>query len=166
MRSRQKNEDQNGKETGLSPRRLQSSKSASEMSGRGGCRGRTFQTEGNEEHSGGGGRGSWGSNAGRVKEDLVQFSSVAQSCPTVCDPMDCSTQASQSTTNSRSLLKLMSIKSVIPSNHLILCPPLLLLPSVFSRIRVFSSESALRHQVGQSIGVSASISVLPMNTQV
>ena len=53
-------------------------------------------------------------------------------------------QASLSVTNSQSLLKLMSIKSVIPSKHLILCHPLLLLPSVFPTIRVFSNESALR----------------------
>ena len=57
--------------------------------------------------------------------------SVAQSCPTLCDPMDCSLQASLSFTISRSLLKLMSIKSVMPSNHLVLCCPLLLLPSIF-----------------------------------
>ena len=53
-------------------------------------------------------------------------------------------QASLSTTNSQSLLKLMSIKSVIASNHLILCCPLLLLPSIFPSIRGFSNESALR----------------------
>ena len=52
-------------------------------------------------------------------------------------------QASLSITNSRSLLKLMSIESVMPSNHLILCHPLLLLPSIFPRVRLFSSESAL-----------------------
>ena len=52
-------------------------------------------------------------------------------------------QASLSITNSRSLLKLMSIESVMPSNHLILCCPLLLLPSIFPSIRVFSSESVL-----------------------
>ena len=52
-------------------------------------------------------------------------------------------QASLSITNSQSLLKLMSIKSVMPSNHLILCHPLLLLPSVFARVRVFSSASVL-----------------------
>ena len=52
-------------------------------------------------------------------------------------------QASLSITNSRSLLKLMPIKSVMPSNHLILCRPLLLLPSIFPSIRVFSNESAL-----------------------
>ena len=72
----------------------------------------------------------------------VQFSSVAQLCLTFCDPMDCQAcQASLSITNSQSLLKLMSVKSVMPSNHLILCRPLLLLPSVFPSIRVFSSES-------------------------
>ena len=53
-------------------------------------------------------------------------------------------QASLSINNSRSLLKLMSIESVMPSNHLILCRPLLLLPSIFPSIRVFSNESALR----------------------
>ena len=73
----------------------------------------------------------------------IQFSSVAQSCPTLCYPMDCS-QASLSITNFRSLLKLMSIKSVMPSNHLILCRPLLLLPSIFPSIRVFSNESLLQ----------------------
>ena len=52
-------------------------------------------------------------------------------------------QASLSISNSRSLLKLMSIGSVMPSNHLILCHPLLLLPSIFPSIRVFSNESAL-----------------------
>ena len=69
-------------------------------------------------------------------------------------------QASLSITNSQSLLKLMSIESVMPSNHLILCCPLLLLPSIFPSIRVFSNESG-----GQSIRVSASASVLPMNSQ-
>ena len=59
-------------------------------------------------------------------------------------PQTVARQASLSITNSRSLLKLMSITSVVPSNHLILCHPLLLLPSIFPRIRVFSNESALR----------------------
>ena len=58
-------------------------------------------------------------------------------------PRTAACQASLSITTSRSLLKLMSIESVMPSNHLILCHPLLLLPSVFPNIRVFSNESAL-----------------------
>ena len=73
-------------------------------------------------------------------------------------------QASLSITNSRSLLKLISIESVMPSNHLILCPPLLLLPSIFPSIRVFSMSQFFTSG-GQSIGVSASTSVLPVNTQ-
>ena len=71
--------------------------------------------------------------------------SVAQSCPTLCDPMDCSTPGFLSFTISQSLLTLMSIESVMPSNHLILCRPLLLLPSIFPRIQVFSNESANWH---------------------
>ena len=59
-------------------------------------------------------------------------------------PWTAARQASLSITNSWSLLKLMSIESVMPSNHLILCHPLLLLPSIFPSIRVFSSESVLR----------------------
>ena len=72
----------------------------------------------------------------------VQLSSVAQSCPTLCNPMTAARQASLSIANSRSLLKLMSIESVMPSNHLILCYPLLL-PSIFPSIRGFSNESIL-----------------------
>ena len=71
------------------------------------------------------------------------FSSVAQSCPTLCDPWIAACQASLSIINSWSLFKFMSIESVIPSNHLILCHPLLLLPSVFPSIRVLSNELAL-----------------------
>ena len=75
----------------------------------------------------------------------VQFSSGAQSCLTVCDPpWTAAHQASLSITNFQSLCKVMSIESVMPSNHLILCHPLLLLPSIFPSIRVFSNESALR----------------------
>ena len=72
-------------------------------------------------------------------------SSVAQSCPTLCDPRDCSMphQTSLSITNSWSLLKLMSIELVMPSNHLTLYRPLLLLPSIFLSIWVFSNESFL-----------------------
>ena len=71
----------------------------------------------------------------------VQFSSVAQSCLTSCDPMDCNMPASVSITNSWRLLKLMSIELVMPSNHLILCRPLLLLPPIPPSSRVFSNES-------------------------
>ena len=75
----------------------------------------------------------------------VQFSSVAQSCLILCDPMVCSTPGLPVQHQlSQSLLKLMSIESVMASSHLILCHPLLLLPSIFPRIRVFSNESALR----------------------
>ena len=69
-----------------------------------------------------------------------------------------------SITNSRSLLKLMSIKLVMPSNHLILCCPLLLLPQSFPASGSFPM-SQLFALGGQSIGISASTSVLPMNTQ-
>ena len=69
--------------------------------------------------------------------------SVAQSCPTLCDPGTAALEASLSITNSRSSPKPMSIESVMPSNHLILCCPLLLLPLIFPSIRVFSNESAL-----------------------
>ena len=69
--------------------------------------------------------------------------SVAQSCPTLCDPWTAARQASLSFTISWSLLKLMSIESVKPSNHLIFCCPFLLLPSIFPSIRVFSNELAL-----------------------
>ena len=70
--------------------------------------------------------------------------SLAKSCPTICDSWTATCQASQSFTISWSLLKLTSIESVMPSNYLILCHSLLLLPSIFPSIRVFSSESVLR----------------------
>ena len=77
--------------------------------------------------------------------ECLYISSVAQSCPTLCNPMDCSTPGfpvhHQLPEN---LLKLMSIESVVPSNHLILCHPLLLLPSTFPSIRVFLNESVPR----------------------
>ena len=73
----------------------------------------------------------------------VQFSSVAQSLSDSAIPCTAACQASLSITKPWSLLRLMSIESVMPSNHLILCRPLLLLPSIFPSIRVFSSESAL-----------------------
>ena len=73
----------------------------------------------------------------------IQFSSVAQSCLTLCDLMDCSMPGLPVHTNSWSLLKLMSVVSVMPSNRLILCHLLLLPSSIFPSIRVFSSESVL-----------------------
>ena len=91
-------------------------------------------------------------------------SSVAQSCPILCDPMDHSMSGLPVHPNSWSLLKLMSIESVMPSNHLILCRPLLLLPSVFPSMRVFTMSQFFASG-GQSIGISASASVLPMNIQ-
>ena len=76
--------------------------------------------------------------------DVSQLSSVAQFCLTLCDPMDCSTPGFHVQHQLPELLKLMSIESVRPSNHLILCHPLLLPPSIFPSIRVFSNESVLR----------------------
>ena len=67
----------------------------------------------------------------------VEFSSVAQSCPTLCDHMICSMPGLLSITNSQSLLKLMSIESMMPSSHLILCCPLLLLPPIPPSISLF-----------------------------
>ena len=75
-----------------------------------------------------------------VQLSVVQFLSCVQLFVT---PGTAACQASLSITNSQSLLKPTSIKSVLPSNNLILCHPLLLLPSIFPRIRVFSKESAL-----------------------
>ena len=96
----------------------------------------------------------------------VQFSSV-QSLSHVqlfATPWTAAHQASLYFTISQSLLKLMSIESVMPPNHLIICHPLFLLPSIFPSIRVFSNESPLTSG-GQSIGVSASASVFPINIQ-
>ena len=92
----------------------------------------------------------------------LSLSSVAQLCLTLCDPWTTAFQASLSITNSWSLLKLMSIELVMPSNHLILSWPLLLLPSIFPSIRVFPMSQFFASS-GQSIGASASASVLPMN---
>ena len=80
-------------------------------------------------------------------------SSVSQSCLTLCNPMDYSIQASLSIVNSQHLLKLMSIELVMPSNHLILCHPLLLLPSIFA-----SNESVLHIREPKYWSFSFSIS--------
>ena len=98
---------------------------------------------------------------------LILISQAVQSLSRIrifVTPQIAARQASLSITNSLSLLKLMSIKSVMLSNHLILYRPLLLLPSIFPSIRIFSN-SQLFASGGQSIGVSASTSVLPMNIQ-
>ena len=79
-------------------------------------------------------------------------------------PWTAARHASLSITNSRSPPKSMSIESMMPSNHLILCCPLLLPPSIFPNVRVFSNESVLRIR-WQSFGISASTSVLPVNIQ-
>ena len=70
-------------------------------------------------------------------KSLVEFSLVTQWCPTLCDLMDYSMPGFPTITNSKSIHKLMSIVPVMPSNHLILCHPLLLLPSIFPSIRAF-----------------------------
>ena len=96
----------------------------------------------------------------------VQFSSV-QSLNRIrlfATPWTAACQVSLSITNSQSLFKLMSIASVMKSNHLILCHPLLLLISIFASIRVFPRIQYFALG-GQSNGISASTSVLPMNIQ-
>ena len=94
-------------------------------------------------------------------------SSVQFSCSVVSNfvtPWTAARQASLSITNSRSLPKLMSIESEMPSNHLILCCPLLLLPSIFLTSGSFQMNQFFTSG-GQSTGVSASTSDLPVNTQ-
>ena len=84
--------------------------------------------------------------------------SVVQSCLTLCDPMDCSTPGFPVLHHLPEMLKLMSIESVKPSIHLTLCRPLLLLPSIFPSIRVFSNESpfCIRWLKYQSLSFSIS----------
>ena len=86
------------------------------------------------------------------------MSLVPQSCLTVCDPWTAACQASLSITNSWSLPKLISIELVMPSNHLNLCHPLLLPPSIFPSIRVFSNELALHIRWWKYWSLSFSIS--------
>ena len=90
----------------------------------------------------------------------VQFSRSVMS-----DSWTAACQASLSITNIRSLLKLMPIQSVMPSNNLILCCPLLLLPSIFPSIRVFSNELVLCIRWAKCWSFSFKTSVLPMNIQ-
>ena len=86
------------------------------------------------------------------------------SCLTLCDPMDCSTPGSPGFHYLPKFVQ-MSIESMMPSNHLILCCPLLLLHSIFSPATGSFPGSQLFTSGGQSIGASASASVLPMNIQ-
>ena len=79
----------------------------------------------------------------QLETTRFQCSSVAQSCPIHCHPWNKVHQATLYITNSRSPPKTMSIESVLPSSHLIICHPLLLLPSILPSIRVFSNESVL-----------------------
>ena len=90
--------------------------------------------------------------------------SVTKSVHLSATPWTAARQASLSITNPQSLLKLWSIESVMPSNHLILCRPLLLLPSIFPNIRDFSNNLTLCIMC-QCTGDSASASVLPVNIQ-
>ena len=96
-----------------------------------------------------------------LQDPLISCCSVAKSFLTLCYPWTTAHQASLSFTISQSLLKLVSIVSMMPPNHLFLCHPLLLLPSIFPSIRVFS-VSRLFASGGQSIGASASASALPV----
>ena len=92
----------------------------------------------------------------------IQFISATQSCPTLCDPMVCSTPGFPVHYQLRAFIQthVHWVSDII--NHLILCCPLLLPPSIFPSIRVFLNESVLASG-GQNIGVSASASVLSMN---
>ena len=79
-----------------------------------------------------------------LSRQVYWFSSVAQLCPTFCDPMDCSTPGLPVHHQLPELIKFISIKSVMPSIHFILYHPLFFPPSTFLSIRIFSNESALR----------------------
>ena len=98
------------------------------------------------------------------KNSSVQFSSVAQSCLTLCNPMECSMPGFPVHHQLPELTQIISIESVMPSNHLILCRPL---SSCLQSFPVSGSfpMSQLFASHGQSIGVSASASVLPVNIQ-
>ena len=95
----------------------------------------------------------------RTRKFSVQFSSITQSFLIFATPWPTAHQAFLSITNSRCLLRLTSIESMIPSNHCILCCPLLLPPSIFPRIRVFSNESVLRIRWPKYWNFSLSISL-------
>ena len=99
-----------------------------------------------------------------ITEISDQIRSVAQSCPTLCDPKIAARQASLSITNSQSSPRLTSIESVMPSSHLILCRPLLLLPPFLPASESFP-KSQLFTWGGQSTGASALASFLPKKSQ-
>ena len=103
----------------------------------------------------------WRNNSRQNKEEFSSVQSLSR-VQLFVTSWTAACQASLSITNSQSSLKLMSIESVMPANHLILCCPLLLPPSIFPSIRSFRT-SQLFTSGGQSIGVSASTSVLLMN---
>ena len=88
----------------------------------------------------------------------VQFSSVTQSCPTLCDPMNCSTSGLPVHHKLPEVTQTHVHQSVMPSSHLILCRPLLLLPPILSSIRVFPNESTLRMRWPKYWSFSFSIS--------
>ena len=94
---------------------------------------------------------------------IYQFRSVSQLCLTLCNPRTAAHQASLSIINSQSLLKLMSFESVMSSNHLILCHPLLLLPSISPSIRVFFSESPVHVRWSNYWSLGFSFSISPSN---
>ena len=97
-------------------------------------------------------------------KQLVQFSLVAQPCPTLCNTMDCCIQPSLSISNSQSLLKPMSIESLMPANHLILCHHFYLHLQSFPASGSFPMSEFFASG-GQSIRISGSASVFPMNIQ-
>ena len=99
-----------------------------------------------------------------VRISSVQFISVTQSCPTLCNSWTAAHQASMSITNSQSLLKLMSVESMILSKYFIFCLSLSLLPSIFPASGSFPMGWFFTSD-GPSIEVSASAFVLPMNIQ-
>ena len=103
----------------------------------------------------------WGGNDNTIPFAVVRlyFSSMAQLCLTLCDPMDCSMPGIPVHHQLPESTQLMSIESVMPSNYLILCCPLLLLPSIFPSIRVFSNEPVLHIRWPKYWGFSFSISL-------
>ena len=96
-----------------------------------------------------------------IQSFSVQFSSVTQSCQTLCNPMNCSTPGLPVHHQLPELAQTQAIELVMPSNHLILCRPRLLLPSIIPSIRVFSNESVLRIRWPKDW--SFSFSIVPSN---